>query len=201
MRTLGHAFNDMAARLDASETARQRFLADVTHELRTPLTVLQGEIELQLDGVHPRDDARLHLLLDQTRTLDRLVEDLRTLASGDAGQLVLHPEAVELGAVVGDAVAALAPLAGRSPVEVAVTAPAPVVVEADPFRVAQVVTNVMTNALRHTPPGGRVDVDVAERAAPRSSPCPTPGPASPAIPTASSTASPAPPTPAAAGSG
>ena len=163
MRTLGHAFNDMAARLDASETARQRFLADVTHELRTPLTVLQGEIELQLDGVHARDDERLHLLLDQTRTLDRLVEDLRTLASGDAGQLVLHPEAVELGAVVADAVAALAPLAGRSRVEVAVTAPAPMVVEADPFRVAQVVTNVMTNALRHTPPGGRVDVDVAER--------------------------------------
>ena len=161
VRTLGHAFNDMAARLDASESARQRFLADVTHELRTPLTVLQGEIELQLDGVHPRDDERLHLLLDQTRTLDRLVEDLRTLASGDAGQLVLHPESVELGAVVGDAVAALAPLAGRGGVEVAVTAPASVVVDADPFRVAQVVTNVMTNAIRHTPPGGRVDVEVA----------------------------------------
>ena len=55
----GRAFNDMAGRLEASDEARRRFLADVTHELRTPLTVLQGEVEAQLDGIHPRDDAHL----------------------------------------------------------------------------------------------------------------------------------------------
>ena len=82
----------MAGRLDASESARRRFLADVTHELRTPLTVLQAEVEAQLDGIHPRDDAHLQLLRDQSRTLDRLVEDLRTLALGDAGRLTLHRE-------------------------------------------------------------------------------------------------------------
>ena len=59
VRTLGRAFNEMAGRLEASEEARRRFLADVTHELRTPLTVLQGEVEAQLDGIHPRDDAHL----------------------------------------------------------------------------------------------------------------------------------------------
>ncbi len=92
MRTLGAAFNGMAERLDASESARRRFLADVTHELRTPLTVLQAEVEAQLDGIHPRDDAHLQLLRDQSRTLDRLVEDLRTLALGEAGRLTLHRE-------------------------------------------------------------------------------------------------------------
>ena len=84
----------MGERLEASETARRRFLADVTHELRTPLAVLQAGIEAQLDGIHPRDDVHLATLRDQTRTLDRLVEDLRTLALGDAGRLTLYPEVV-----------------------------------------------------------------------------------------------------------
>ena len=101
----------MAERLDASESARRRFLADVTHELRTPLTVLQAEVEAQLDGIHPRDDAHLQLLRDQTRTLDRLVEDLRTLALGDAGRLTLHRESVPVGVLVEDAVAAIASVA------------------------------------------------------------------------------------------
>lgn len=164
VRTLGHAFNDMAGRLDASETARQRFLADVTHELRTPLTVLQGEIESQLDGVHPRDDDRLALLLDQTRTLDRLVEDLRTLALGDAGRLELHVETVELGAVAFDAAAALAATAERRGVTIDVRPAGPVVLDGDPVRLGQVVTNLLGNAIRHTPAGGHVAVDVGATA-------------------------------------
>ena len=113
VRTLGRSFNDMAVRLDASETSRRRFLADVSHELRTPLTVLRAEVEAQLDGIHPRDDAHLEMLLDQTRTLDRLVEDLRTLALGDAGRLALHPETVPVAVLVADAVAAIAAVGGR----------------------------------------------------------------------------------------
>jgi two-component system sensor histidine kinase BaeS len=167
VRTLGRAFNDMAGRLEASEEARRRFLADVTHELRTPLTVLQAEVEAQLDGIHPRDDAHLTLLLDHTRTLDRLVEDLRTLALGDAGQLTLHPETMSVGAVIDDAVTAIAATATRRDVTLTTvgTELADLELDADPVRLGQVVTNLLTNAVRHTPPGGTVTITASTGAA------------------------------------
>jgi two-component system sensor histidine kinase BaeS len=163
VRTLGQAFNDMAGQLQASDEARRRFLADVTHELRTPLTVLSGEIEAQLDGIHARDDATLNRLLDQTRTLGRLVEDLRTLALGDAGRLTLYREAVSCGVVVEDAVAAISATAARRDVTVTTigTEQPALEMDADPVRLGQVVTNLLTNAVRHTPPAGRVTVTVA----------------------------------------
>jgi signal transduction histidine kinase len=163
VRTLGQAFNDMAGQLQASDEARRRFLADVTHELRTPLTVLSGEIEAQLDGIHPSDDAHLTRLLDQTRTLGRLVEDLRTLALGDAGRLTLYREAVSIGVIVDDAVAAIAATASQRGVTVTPvgTEQPRVELDADPVRLGQVVTNLLTNAVRHTPPGGAVTVTVA----------------------------------------
>jgi two-component system sensor histidine kinase BaeS len=165
VRTLGQAFNDMAGQLQASDEARRRFLADVTHELRTPLTVLSGEIEAQLDGIHPRDDAHLTRLLDQTRTVGRLVEDLRTLALGDAGRLTLYREAVSIGVVVEDAVAAISATASQRDVTVTtIGTEQPAleegVLDADPVRLGQVVANLLTNAVRHTPPGGRVAVTV-----------------------------------------
>ena len=153
VRTLGRSFNDMAMRLDSSEQARRRFLADVTHELRTPLTVLQAGVEAQLDGIHQRDDEHLTTLLDQTRTLDRLVEDLRTLALGDAGQLTLHPELVSVDVIVDDAIAAIAPAASRRGISVTSTEGlADVEMDLDPVRLGQVLTNLLTNAVRHTPP-------------------------------------------------
>jgi signal transduction histidine kinase len=158
VRTLGHSFNDMAARLDASETSRRRFLADVSHELRTPLTVLRAEIEAQLDGIHPRDQPHLELLLDQTRTLDRLVEDLRTLALGDAGRLTLHRETVSLAVIVADAVAAVTPSAGRRGIDVATAVDGDVEIDVDPVRLGQVLGNLLSNAVRIVPPGGHVTV-------------------------------------------
>ena len=156
----GRAFNDMAGQLEASEEARRRFLADVAHELRTPLTVLRGEVEAQLDGVHPRDDAHLVRLLDQTRTLDRLVEDLRALALGDAGRLTLHRESVSIGVLVEDTVAAIAATASQRGVTVTTigTDRPDLEMDADPVRLGQVVANLLTNAVRHTPSGGTVTV-------------------------------------------
>ena len=158
MRTLGAAFNGMAERLDALESARRRFLADVTHELRTPLTVLQAEVEAQLDGIHPRDDAYLELLRDQSRTLDRLVEDLRTLALGEAGRLTLHREAVPVGVLVEDAIAAVSSVAVARDVTLVVEGARDVELDVDRVRVGQVLGNLLTNALRHTPAGGNVGV-------------------------------------------
>ncbi len=161
VRTLGYAFNDMAGRLDASETARRRFLADVTHELRTPLTVLQGGVEAQLDGVHPRDDDHLATLLEQTRTLGRLVEDLRTLALGDAGQLTISPEFTFLPDIVDDAVSAIRPMATARSVIIEIAPPSSITLLVDRVRLVQVLTNLLTNAVRHTPAHGTVTVTIA----------------------------------------
>ena len=161
VRTLGEAFNDMAGQLQASDAARRRFLADVTHELRTPLTVLSGEIEAQLDGIHPRDDQHLASLLEETRRLGRLIGDLHTLALADAGKLVLHREPVELGHLVDDAIAAHLTLAERNAVTLAASvAPDVPVVDVDPARIRQVLDNLLANAVRHSPPSSTVTVEV-----------------------------------------
>lgn len=160
VQALGHAFNDMATRLEQSEVARRRFLADVTHELRTPLTVLQAGIEAQLDGVHLRDDEHLSTLLEQTRTVNRLVDDLRTLALGDAGQLDVTLAPTSLNEVVDDAIDAMRATARARSVTITVAAPEPVEQEADGGRLVQVLTNLLTNAIRHTPPDGSVTVSL-----------------------------------------
>jgi len=161
LRDLTRTFNDMAARLAAAEAQRRRFLADVTHELRTPLAVLQSGIEAQVDGIHPRDDRHLASLLEETQLLGRLIDDLHTLALADAGRLVLHYETVSPAALVDDAVASLAALAGRRGVRIVGDVEAGVPeIEADPTRIRQVLANLLSNAVRHSPEGGEVRVSV-----------------------------------------
>jgi signal transduction histidine kinase len=161
LRALMETFNRMAASLRAAEDQRRRFLADVTHELRTPLAVLQSSIEAQLDGIHPRDDAHLRSLLEETELLGRLIEDLATLALADAGRLTLHPEPVDPRALADDAVEAAAPLAEHKSVALRVeAADALPPLEADPTRLRQVLVNLLTNAIRHSPAGGAVTVVV-----------------------------------------
>ena len=87
----------MASRLEEDAVQRRRLLADVSHELRTPLSVIQGNLEALLDGVHPADHEHLAALLDSSRTLSRLVDDLRTLSLAETGELRLHREPTDLG--------------------------------------------------------------------------------------------------------
>ncbi len=87
MRALAHSFNTMTLRLQNADRLRRDLMADVAHELRTPLSVLQGRLEGLLDGVYARDDRQISQLLEETRVLSTLIEDLRTLALSDAGAL------------------------------------------------------------------------------------------------------------------
>lgn len=161
LRQLAVTFNEMAARLAADQEQRRRFLADITHELRNPLTVLRSEIEAQLDGVHPRDDEHLSSLLDETQRLSRLVDDLHTLALAETGRLALQREMVGAGGLVDEVVARHEPRARRQGVDLVTTvAPGLPKVWADPARVRQVLDNLLANAIRHTPTGGAVVVDV-----------------------------------------
>jgi two-component system sensor histidine kinase BaeS len=102
LRSVARAFNAMSARLKTSDEQRRSFLADVAHELRTPLSVIRGQAEAISDGVYPGDSDHVTPILDATRQLEVLVEDLRTLVLTDAGSLVLNREHVEPGVLVQD---------------------------------------------------------------------------------------------------
>ena len=159
VRSLVRAFNAMTARLEASENARRRLLADVSHELRTPLAVVQGNLEALLDGVHPADETHLRAILDETRILSRLVEDLRTLTLAESGSLALHREPSDLGALIRETARAFAPEAERLGVAIDVAAPALPLADVDPVRVREILANLIGNALRYTPPDGHVRID------------------------------------------
>lgn len=158
-RALARAFNAMTSRLEAGEEQRRRLLADVSHELRTPLSVVQGNLEALVDGVHPADEAHLAAILDETKVLSRLVEDLRTLSLAESGALALHREPVDVGALIRESVESFTSQA--QPAGVALEAQVSsglAQVDADPVRAREIVGNLIANALRYTPRGGRITV-------------------------------------------
>jgi signal transduction histidine kinase len=159
VRRLTVAFNQMAARLQAHEEQRRNLLADITHELRTPLAVIQGNLEAVIDGVYPRDDAHLGPVLEETRVLSALIEDLRTLALAETGTLVLHRETTDLVALIQDAVVAFRAQAESAGVGITVdSGRALPTLDIDAVRVRQVISNLITNALQHTPAGGSIRI-------------------------------------------
>jgi two-component system sensor histidine kinase BaeS len=160
VRALARGFNTMAARLEADEAQRRTLLADVTHDLRTPLAVVQGSVEAILDGVHPADEAHLSAILEETRILDRLIEDLRTLALSESGALSLHREPTDLGVLVTDAATSFGASAKAAGVEVSTDIDDDLpLLELDPVRIREVIGNLVANALRHTPAGGRITIE------------------------------------------
>jgi len=129
-------------RLGAEDRLRRQLMADVAHELRTPLAILQGRIEGLLDGVYARDDLRLEELLDETRHLSRLVEDLRTIANAEAGALELRKEATDIAELIRESAASF-----ESPIDVQVRDLPLIIV--DPVRIREVLLNLLSNALQH----------------------------------------------------
>ena len=160
VRRLGASFNAMAERLDRSRDDRRSMLADVTHELRTPLSVIGGGLEAMLDGVHPADEGHLASLLAETAVMSRLLDDLRTLSLAEAGALPLHREPADLRALADDVIASAHTLAEAKGVVLAAGGDAELVTSVDPVRVREILVNLVTNAIRHTPTGGSVTVTV-----------------------------------------
>lgn len=165
IRSVARAFNSMSARLKAMDEQRRSFMADVTHELRTPLSVIRGQAEAISDGLYPADASHLAPILDATATLDRLVEDLRTLVLTDAGNLVLHREPTDIGGLAHDTVESFRSQAeSKGTTLTAEIGPALPALEVDPARIRQVIGNLLSNAIRHTPSGGSVKVSVTSPA-------------------------------------
>ncbi len=156
---VARAFNAMADNLARSETARRNMLADVAHELRNPIGVIQSHLEAMLDGVFPTTPEQIASLHDETILLTRLVDDLRALALADAGQLTLARQPTDLHTLVSKTVEAFQVQATENQImltsELATNIP-PVHIDAE--RIAQVLRNLLSNALRYTLAGGRVHV-------------------------------------------
>jgi len=161
LRAVARAINSMSARLEADEVRRRSVLADVAHELRTPLTIIRGQAEGIADGVYPASAEQMAPILAATRTLEELVEDLRTMALADAGALRMEREPIDLGALVAETLDGFRPAAAAGQVALVVDAGAGVpTITGDPARLSSVVANLVSNALRHTPAGGTVRVGV-----------------------------------------
>ncbi len=157
---LAAAFNTMSAELEAVDAQRRRLVADASHELRTPLTALQALLENLADGVTEPDPATLGVALAQTQRLTRLVAQLLDLSRLEAGEVPLRRSRLDVGQLAERAAAearAQCASLGRS-VDVEVDVESRLQLDADPERLAQVLANLLDNATRHAPAGGRVRV-------------------------------------------
>lgn len=153
---LTRAFNGMAAALEENEASRRRLLGDVAHELRTPLTSLRCQIEAIEDGLADPDAAALKSLREETLLMGRLVDDIQDLALAESGRLPLHRERVDPRSALDAALLAFAPVAQERRVALRADAGDAPPADADPARLAQVLRNLLANAIAHTPPGGSV---------------------------------------------
>lgn len=155
-------FNLMAEAIQRAEIMRRNLMADVAHELRTPLTVLQGNLRAILDGVYPLELGEIATLYDEVRLLNRLVDDLRELALADAGQLPLNLQEADLGNMCRAALAHFSAVADAKNIRLVadISADQSHCVRADPDRVAQVLRNLLANAVRHTPSGGTITISI-----------------------------------------
>jgi len=161
LRGLIESFNHMADALQRSDRERRALLADVAHELRTPLTVIRGRLEGIVDGIYPADEAHVAPALEEAYVLERLVEDLRQLTLAEARQLPFERRPIDLGEIAAKAAEIFSAEAAETNIALRVnTSPDLPPVLADPQRMDQVIGNLLSNALRFTPPGGQVALDV-----------------------------------------
>ena len=160
---LTEAFNKMAGDLERAETLRNNLMADVSHELRTPLTVLEGNLRAALDHVVVLDDAGVANLYGQTRHLIRLVGDLRELALAETRALTLDRQPTNIGALIDETIQALEPLAAEKGVAITADAGYLPPERVDAGRIRQALINLLSNALRHTPAGGKIVVRASAR--------------------------------------
>jgi len=163
---LAAAFNSMAEAVRKTEELRRGMVNDVAHELRTPLTNLRCQLEALQDGLVPLDRAAVDSLHEEALLLGRLVGDLQDLALAEAGQLPLALEDVRLAPVAEAALTAVRPLAAARGVDLRSDVPADLPpARADRERLGQILRNLLTNGIAHTPAGGAITVGGAMRGA------------------------------------
>jgi signal transduction histidine kinase len=159
---LAESFNEMAEALERTETRRVELLANVAHEFKTPLSGLRGYVAGLQDGLFDADEETFEACAKQIERLERLVADLSLLSRVEAGQVPMHPHSIDVAELLEQATAALRPAFALKGVSLCLQGPRQeLTVRADPERAGQVLANLLDNALKHTPRGGRVDLSAA----------------------------------------
>ncbi|MFH0173618.1 sensor histidine kinase [Streptomyces cacaoi] len=153
---LAEAFNDLAERRERLEAQRKALVSDVAHELRSPLTNIRGWLEVTRDGLVEPDTELLGALHEEALLLQRVIDDLRDLADADAGTLRLHREPVPADDLLAQVTAAHRVAADTAGVRLRTETEGAPWLDADPVRLRQALGNLVTNAVRHTPPDGTV---------------------------------------------
>jgi signal transduction histidine kinase len=157
MGELAASFNKMSADLARSTDARRQMTADIAHELRTPLSLILGHAEAVHDGVLPPARENFEIIREEALRLEHLVDDLRTLSLADAGELSINLQEVSAQKLLNDIQSTYHHIARQKDVKIQVdVASEPPMLNIDPGRITQVLTNLLDNALRHTPEGGRI---------------------------------------------
>ena len=153
-------FNKMVEELDRAEQQRRNLTADIAHDLRTPLHIIQGNLEGILDGVYQPTNEHIISTLDETRLLTRLVNDLQTLSLAETGQLQLHLTCFSLADLVYDIASSFSSQAALQGIDLTINlADLEQELTADYDRLNQVMSNLISNALRYTPKGGNISIE------------------------------------------
>lgn len=162
VRDLARSFNRMAERLEATERQRRDLLADVAHELRTPLSVIRARVEGMRDGLYEPGAEHLELIEEETWIMARLLDDLALLSNAEAGSLRLHRGRLEPRELLASAASAFRAQAAEAGVAIVLDAADDLpVVDVDPIRIGEVLSNLVSNALRHTPMNGTITLTAA----------------------------------------
>ena len=163
-------FNKMVGELERAEQQRRNLTADIAHELRTPLHIIQGNLEGIVDGVYKPTTEHINNTLDETRLLARLVNDLQTLSLAETGQLPLHPDRFLLAELIQDLTSSFASQAASQSIDLQANIASPnQSIAADYDRLNQVLSNLISNALRHTPKGGTISIETGTGSSPERS--------------------------------
>lgn len=161
---LATAFNQMATKLSRAEALRHQMTADIAHELRTPITVIQGNVEALQDGVFPLTIEALDPILNKTHLLGRLVEDLRQLSIAEADQPSLDCHLTDLGTLIRQTAESFKPAATDLSIRMILQNwEIEAIVHIDEQRIKQVLINLLSNALHHTPEGGSITLSMAKK--------------------------------------
>ncbi|HJR81594.1 MAG TPA: ATP-binding protein [Anaerolineales bacterium] len=161
---LAAAFNKMSAELSRSTNSRKQMTADIAHELRTPLSLIVGHAEAVHDGVLPPTRENFEIIREEAARLEHLVDDLRTLSLADAGELKINLQSIEPGRILQEAASLYQYQTRKRNIALELdVAPSLPTIEVEPGRMTQVLTNILDNALRHTPEGGKIILSARER--------------------------------------
>ncbi|MGZ9224903.1 MAG: sensor histidine kinase [Anaerolineales bacterium] len=163
-------FNKMIGELERAEQQRRNLTADIAHELRTPLHIIQGNLEGIIDGVYQPTSEHINNTLDETRLLARLVNDLQTLSLAETGQLPLHLTRFPLADLIQDLTSSFSAQVTSQSIDLKTNIANPnQELTADYDRLNQVLSNLISNALRHTPKGGTISIETGTGSSPERS--------------------------------